>query len=65
MKSNKSKAFSTIFKDIANELTSIERLGGNSDLLASQFQIDDEYYTAPKTEDPQFRRASSSWKLPM
>ncbi|WP_312255820.1 hypothetical protein [Stutzerimonas nitrititolerans] len=65
MKSNQSKAFSTIFKDIANELTSIERLGGHRDLLASQFQIDDEYYTAPKTENPKFRTASSGWKLPM
>lgn len=65
MKSNQSKAFSTIFKDITNELTSIERLGGHRDLLASNFQIDDEYYTSPKTEDPRFRWASSGWKRPM
>lgn len=65
MKSNQSQAFSTIFKDITNELTSIERLGGHRDLLASNFQIDDEYYTAPKTEDPNFRWASSGWKRPM
>lgn len=65
MKNKKTKAFSTIFKDIANELTSIERLGGHRDLLASRFEIDDGYYTAPKTEDPKFRRASSSWKRPM
>lgn len=65
MQSNKTKAFSTIFKDITNELTSIERLGGHRDLLAANFQIDDEYYTPPKTEDPKFRRARSGWKLPM
>lgn len=65
MKNNQTRAFSTIFKDVANELTSIERLGGHRDLLTSQFQIDDEYYTAPKTEDPKFRGVSSGWKLPM
>lgn len=65
MKNNQTRAFSTIFKDIANELTSIERLGGHKDLLASKFQIDDAYYAAPKTEDPRFLKASSHWKLPM
>lgn len=65
LKGKRTKAFSTIFKDIANELTAIERLGGHRDLLASQFQIDDEFYIAPKTENPRFRQYSSSWKQPM
>ena len=65
MKSNQHKAFSTIFKDVANELTSVERLGGFRDMLAAEFQIDDSYYTAPKTEDPRYRYATSNWKQPM
>ncbi|HGU2494073.1 TPA: hypothetical protein N6931_004815, partial [Escherichia coli] len=48
-----------------NELTSIERLGGLRDKLASNFTIDDSYYTEPKTEDPRFRYVSSNWKQPM
>jgi len=65
MQSSKTKAFSTIFKDIANELTSIERLGGLRDKMASSFIIDDSHYIVPKTEDPKFRKASSFWKMPM
>lgn len=65
MKSDRTRSFSTIFKDITNELTSIERLGGHRDMLASKFQIDEEYYTPAKTENPRFRKASSGWKLPM
>ncbi|EFA2032130.1 hypothetical protein DKV72_005129, partial [Escherichia coli] len=58
MKSKQHKAFSTVFKDVTNELTSIERLGGLRDKLASNFTIDDSYYTEPKTEDPRFRYVS-------
>lgn len=65
MKSDATKAFSTIFKDVANEITSIERLGGVRDKMALCFKVADEHYTAPKTENPRFRRASSGWKLPM
>lgn len=65
MKSQRTKAFSTIFKDVTNELTSIERLGGIRDSMASSFNIDDEYYTPPKTENPRFRKVTSSWKIPM
>ncbi|MGE4500648.1 MAG: hypothetical protein AB7C96_09915 [Hydrogenovibrio sp.] len=65
MKSQRTKAFSTIFKDVTNELTSIERLGGIRDSMASSFNIDDEYYVPPKTEDPRYRGATSSWKIPM
>jgi hypothetical protein len=65
MKSQRTKAFSTIFKDVANELTSIERLGGVRDSMASSFNIDDAYYVRPKTEDPRYRRATSDWKIPM
>lgn len=65
MKSKQHKAFPTIFKDVTNELTSVERLGGFRDMLAAEFKIDDTYYTAPKTEDPRYRYATSSWKQPM
>lgn len=65
MKSNETKAFSAIFKDVTNELTSIERLGGIRDRMAASFRVDDEYYTPPKTEEPRFRKASSYWKQPM
>lgn len=59
------KTFSTIFKDITNELTNVERLGGHRDLLASSFKIDDSYYTPPKVEPPQFRFNATDWKRPM
>ncbi|AUL95764.1 hypothetical protein ACWOKN_004355 [Vibrio vulnificus] len=65
MKSRQHQAFSTIFKDVTNELTSLERLGGFRDKLASKFVIDDTHYIAPKTENPRFRYASSDWKQPM
>ena len=65
LKSNRTKAFSTIFKDITNELTSIERMGGLRDQMAASFKIDDTQYVAPKTEDPRFRKSSSHWKTPM
>lgn len=62
---NKSSGFSNLYKDIAAELTAVERLGGVRDLMAAQFAIDDSQYTAPKTESPKFRKYSSEWKLPM
>jgi hypothetical protein len=65
LKSRRTKAFSTIFKDVANELTAIERLGGLRDKMSSGFKVDDELYVRPKTEDPKFRRFSSHWKMPM
>lgn len=65
MKSKQHQAFSTVFKDVTNELTSFERLGGFRDNLASSFVIDRSQYIAPKTENPRFRYASSDWKQPM
>jgi hypothetical protein len=65
IKSRRTKAFSAVFKNIANELTSIERLGGLRDKMLASFKIDDQYYVSPKTEDPRFRRFSSDWKMPM
>ncbi|MGE4448005.1 MAG: hypothetical protein AB7E15_06840 [Azospira sp.] len=62
---NSSNSFSNLYKDIAAELTSVERLGGIRDLMAKKFVIDDTYYIPPKTEVPEFRRYSSDWKLPM
>jgi hypothetical protein len=59
------KTFSTIFKDVTNELTNVERLGGHRDLLASSFKIDSSYYVAPKIESPEFRFAATDWKRPM
>lgn len=65
IRSNQSQSFSNLYKDIANELTSIERLGGIRDTMASRFVIDDTEYVQPKTESPEFRRYASEWKLPM
>lgn len=65
MRSRQHQAFSTVFKDITNELTSFERLGGFRDNLTSNFAIDDSQYIAPKTENPRFRYASNDWKQPM
>jgi hypothetical protein len=61
----KDTSFSTVYKDIAGELTAIERLGGIRDRLAAKFEIDDSEYVAPKTESPQYRWAASDWKRPM
>lgn len=63
--SNQSRGFSNLYKDIAGELTSVERLGGIKDRMASQFVIDDTYYRPPRTESPKYRRYASWWTLPM
>ncbi len=65
IRQNKSNGFSNLYKDIATELISVERLGGIRDLMAKRFVIDDTYYLPPKTEAPEFRRYSSDWKLAM
>jgi hypothetical protein len=65
LRTNKASGFSNLYKDIAAELTAVERLGGVRDLMAAQFIIDDSQYTAPKTESPRLRKYSSGWKLPM
>jgi hypothetical protein len=65
MQNNVSQSFSNLYKDIGNELTAIDRLGGVRDILASQFQINYERYIPPKTEAPEFRYCSSDWKIPM
>ncbi|GFM50343.1 hypothetical protein PSCICE_16100 [Pseudomonas cichorii] len=65
LKSQSTKAFTTVVKDITAELTSMERLGGVRDLMAKSFDIDDERAVRPKVEDPKFRFASSWWKKPM
>jgi hypothetical protein len=65
LKSNSMKAFSTIFKDVTNELTSIERLGGIKDKMSESFLINSEGYHALKTEDPKYRNLKSYWKIPM
>jgi len=62
---NKSSSFSNLYKNIASELTAVERLGGIRDMMASKFRIDDQYYVPPKTESPRFRKFASEWKLPM
>ena len=62
---NKSNSFSTLFKDISSDLTSIERLGSIRDMMASNFVINDEHYSPPKFELPEFSHISSDWKLRM
>jgi hypothetical protein len=65
VQSNTTRSFGNLYKDIASELTAVERLGGVRDLLASRFVIDDREYVHPKTEAPELRRHASDWKLPM
>ena len=66
IQNNTSNNFSNLYKDVTNELTSIERLGGMRDLMASGFIFDDKHYhVPPKTEDPKYRKYASDWKLPM
>lgn len=66
VKSNRSLSFSNVYKNITRELTTVERMGGLRDLLASSFLIDKhEYQTNIKTEDPKFKRYSTDWKIPM
>lgn len=54
-----------IYKNIASELTSIERLGGVRSILGAKFNIDDKRYNPPKTEAPEYRNVTSHWKKPM
>ena len=63
---NRSSSFANIYKDMTRELTTIERMGGLRDLLASSFRIEDDgYYSGIKTEDPRYRNYSSGRKLKM
>ncbi|WP_412851602.1 hypothetical protein [Ectothiorhodospira shaposhnikovii] len=61
----KSSSFSCVYKNVTAELTSIERLGGVRDILGARFNIDDERYSPPKTEAPEYRYVTSHWKKPM
>lgn len=65
MKSESTKAYTTVVKDITAELTAVERLGGVRDLMAKSFVIDDRYAVSPKVEDPRYRYSKSEWKKPM
>ncbi|WP_423205110.1 hypothetical protein PGC34_07465 [Pseudomonas kribbensis] len=65
MKSNSTKAFTTVVKDITKELTSMERLGGVRDLMARSFKIEGEDWSGPKVQEPRFRYVNSSWQKPM
>ncbi len=65
MKSQSTKAFTTVVKDITAELTSMERLGGVRDLMAKSFVIDKEKFGSPKVQNPRYRHATSEWQKPM
>lgn len=65
MKSDSTKAYTTVVKDITAELTAVERLGGVRDLMAKSFVVDDRYAVRPKVESPKFRHSESEWKKPM
>ena len=54
-----------IFKNIANELTAIERLGSLHTAMASSFKIGKNPHSGVKTENPIYSNRSSNWKLPM
>lgn len=65
MKSQATKAFTTVVKDITAELTSMERLGGVRDLMANSFVINDEKFSRPKVQNPRFLYTTSEWQKPM
>jgi hypothetical protein len=68
IQNNGSKGFSNLYKDIAKELTSIDRLGSLRDVMSQGFVLDEHYYeyrSSPKTEELKFRHHTSDWKLPM
>lgn len=65
VQNNESDSFSNLYKDIAAELTSVERLGGLRGMMTTRFEIDDSLYAPPKTEAPEFRKHASHWKQPM
>jgi hypothetical protein len=68
LRSPLTRSFGSFYKQIARELTTVERLGGLRDLLARRFVYEsgwDDRYVPPKTEDPKFRNVMSHWKEPM
>lgn len=65
MKSQSTKAFTTVVKDITAELTSMERLGGVRDMMANSFVINDEERSRPKVQNPRFLHTTSGWQKPM
>lgn len=65
MKSGSTKAFTTVVKDITQELTSMERLGGVRDLMARSFKIEGEDWCGPKVQEPRFRYVNAGWQKPM
>lgn len=66
MKTSLNKSFTHVFKNIANELTTTERLGGFKDQLISAVKLD-EYSNSGnvKVEEPKYQRYPSGWKRPM
>ncbi|MNP32109.1 hypothetical protein D3C76_1252740 [compost metagenome] len=65
LKSESTKAFTTVVKDITKELTAMERLGGVRDLMARCFKIEGEDFGGPKVQEPKFRWVKSGWQMPM
>ena len=65
MKSESTKAFTTVVKDITKELTAMERLGGVRDLMARCFKTEGEDFGGPKVQEPKFRWVKSGWQMPM
>ena len=65
MKTESTKAFTTVVKDITKELTAMERLGGMRDLMAKSFRIEGEDHGGPKVQEPRFRYVKSGWQKPM
>ncbi len=60
------RGFKGIYRNIIQDLVSIERLGQYHDLLTKDVDLDSDakFYYA-KTEDPKFLKAKSYWKIPM
>jgi hypothetical protein len=61
-----SKGFSGVFRNLTEDLVSIEKLGGTHDILTGNVNIQPggSYYEIKKEEE-RYKKASSYWKKPM
>jgi hypothetical protein len=68
LKSERSRAFGHVYKNIVRDLAQTDQLGSVRDLMVSRTTFEKGWearYSPPKTEDPRFRRVASDWKIPM
>lgn len=65
LRRSQKNGFSSLYKDLTHELTSVERLGGVRDVLGACFKITKFPHSGSKTENPKYRRVATDWKIPM